>query len=77
MIPPRKTSLTCACCGGDAGEWHQFDNQDTGYGLCATCADWIIEKDERRPPEFRTDLDWTYGKPGVHREAGKREKVTT
>jgi hypothetical protein len=74
MTDPRiKTRrLSCACCGENAGEWLQFSNQDTGYGLCARCADWIIERDQRKPPEWRTDMNWTYGAPGIHREAGPR-----
>ncbi len=31
------TNLTCACCGGSAGAFKQHPNQDTGYGICASC----------------------------------------
>lgn len=67
-----KTQLDCACCGGVAGKWAQFPNQDKGFGLCANCADWILERDKRKPPGFRTDLTACYGKAGVHREPGPR-----
>ena len=70
MTKPR--NLACACCGDDAGTWQQVHNQDTGYGLCASCADWIIERDQRKPPEWRTDMDGTYGTPGVHRAPGPK-----
>ena len=62
--------LRCACCGNDAGKWHQWPNQDSGFGLCSRCADWIIERDARKPPDWRTDMNRTYGIPGVNREAG-------
>jgi hypothetical protein len=29
--------LTCHCCGGDAGRWHQHWNRDTGFGACVRC----------------------------------------
>lgn len=57
-----KRQLTCACCGGDAGRWTQWHNQDAGWGLCPNCAAWIAGRRD-------TDLDRTYGLPGVHREA--------
>lgn len=59
--------LTCTCCGGDAGKWHQFWNQDTGYGLCASCASWIASRGYSQ--EY---LDETYGKEGLHREAPQK-----
>ena len=61
-----KRQLTCACCGSDAGKWHQHFNQDTGYGVCARCRDWIQARG-MDPGEFRQ----TYGKPGVNYEANK------
>ena len=30
-------SLSCCCCGGDAGRWAQHWNRDRGYGICRTC----------------------------------------
>lgn len=67
-----KRYLRCACCGDDAGKWEQWHNQDVGYGLCARCADWIIELDERKPVEWRTDMYRTYGIPGIHRAPGPK-----
>lgn len=72
MTTPKPRYLRCACCGSDAGKWQQWPNQDTGFGLCARCADWIIERDLRKPEEWRTDMVRTYGQPGVHREAGPK-----
>lgn len=69
---PKPRRLLCACCGAVAGTWQQWHNQDTGYGLCASCADWIIERDLRKPEEWRTDMARTYGEPGVHRPAGPK-----
>lgn len=65
--------LRCACCDGDAGKFVQWYNQDDGYGLCARCADWIAERDARKPPEWRTDLVNVYGHPGTHRAPGRHE----
>ncbi len=55
---PRR--LSCACCGAvtRGRQWH---NQDTGYGLCSTCADWITAR--HMQPE---ELERTYGKRGIH-----------
>lgn len=59
-------SLRCTCCGEHAGRWEQHWNQDTGYGLCAKCRDWIWE---RAPQHERDRFEQTYGKPGVNYEA--------
>lgn len=72
---PRPRPLTCACCGGDAGIWQQWHNQDTGFGLCAKCADWITERDARLPADFRTDLTHHYGRPGYHRAPATHERT--
>lgn len=43
-------SLTCSCCGGDAGKFEQHPNRDAGYGICRKCVDWLdvrgVEQDE-------------------------------
>lgn len=60
-----KRQLRCACCGGDAGRWHQHWNQDNGWGMCAHCRDLIQSRGlGMDPAEFRQ----TYGKPGVNYE---------
>lgn len=59
----RPTNLTCACCGQSAGLWHQFFNQDDGFGICQACVDWIVE---------RGDGDLiaeAYGVASIHRPA--------
>ena len=44
------TSLSCACCGqGTRGR--QYWNQDTGYGICSKCVDWITEKEKNNKYE--------------------------
>tara|TARA_R110002020_G_scaffold337578_3_gene553014 strand:+ start:176 stop:364 length:189 start_codon:yes stop_codon:yes gene_type:complete len=52
-------NLTCCCCSGDTKgkQWH---NRDKGYGLCPTCADWIMKKET---PE---EMGRNYGKRGIH-----------
>ncbi len=53
-----KRLLECACCGGWAGRWVQFFNQDTGFGLCASCAAWIAGRWGKQ------EVLRSYGKPG-------------
>lgn len=38
-------SKLCACCGARTAPLMQYHNQDTGYGLCSSCADWIGVKE--------------------------------
>lgn len=52
------TYMDCACCGGDAGRWQQFSNQDYEYGVCVGCAAYIA-KSEGWPSVF-----YCYGVPG-------------
>lgn len=62
-----KRELTCTCCGGSAGRWQQWPNQDTGYGLCPHCRDWIWKRNQPSLPH--SEFIRTYGKPGVNYEA--------
>lgn len=59
--------MQCACCGSDAGRWKQWFNQDSGYGVCARCVDWIMDR-ERRTPMGPAEFRRTYGVPGVNYE---------
>jgi len=61
--------LKCSCCGGDAGRYEQWWNQDTGWGLCGSCATWISERG--MPTE---ELNQTYGKDGTHRPPAAPKK---
>ena len=38
--------LTCGCCGADFRTWDGYEDQgqDIGYGICASCQEWIGEK---------------------------------
>ena len=56
-------SKLCACCGATTAPLMQFHNQDTGYGLCSDCADWI---ETREGTEY---IATHYGQRGVHIEA--------
>lgn len=62
-----KRHLKCSCCGEYAGLWVQFNNQDTGYGLCPKCRDWIWDRNN----QCCTNLEFTstFGRPGVNYEA--------
>lgn len=64
-----KKMKTCACCGGDAGKWKQWHNQDKGFGLCRKCADWIAKRTMfGKPDPLGNPLEFsqTYGLPGTH-----------
>jgi len=61
--------LACSCCGGDAGRFEQWWNQDTGWGLCGACATWITERGMSAD-----ELDRTYGKAGTHRPPAAPKK---
>ncbi len=55
-------SLKCACCGGNAGRWAQHWNQDTGWGICRACVDWLRTE---RAMDDDTLLN-LYGNEGVN-----------
>lgn len=57
-MKPIKT-LNCSCCG-QYTQGRQWWNQDTGYGLCESCAG-IISKSE--DPE---SMESCYGRKGEH-----------
>jgi hypothetical protein len=42
MKPFRK--MTCCCCGGNAGKWHQHWNRDTGFGICVSCVEYMRKR---------------------------------
>jgi hypothetical protein len=77
IIPGKPRHLECACCGGDAGRFYQWHNQDTGYGACPGCVDSTMA----RGPEYlaRHEIDFIdlYGIPGVHRAPATHEKEDT
>jgi hypothetical protein len=68
-------NLRCACCGEDAGRFEQFFNQDTGWGLCAGCADYIVSK----PRNGMTvdELTRCYGKAGINRPAAQCDEIAS
>lgn len=53
---------TCACCGGYAGVFVQWWNQDDGFGICARCTVWL-----RKRGHDEDYLNKTYGVAGCHR----------
>lgn len=62
----------CACCGDDAGRWEQWHNQDTGFGICRKCVDWIMTRlvfGRPNPDGAPLEFCRTYGLPGQHYEA--------
>lgn len=68
--------LTCSCCGGDAGRFKQFHNQDTGYGMCPRCVDDIVERGPEYMERHGIDINQTWGMPGVHRAPAAHERAT-
>lgn len=53
-------NLICTCCSGHI-KGRQYHNQDTGYGLCPACADWIKGRGMSEQ-----EMERTYGTKGVH-----------
>ena len=53
--------LTCCCCG-EVTHGRQWYNRDTGYGLCAKCANWIPTRGRETPEDMKEN----YGIEGVH-----------
>ena len=59
--------LACACCGGDAGRFVQWWNQDTGFGICASCVAWLrADRPGKGPRETADDIRDYYGVEGVN-----------
>jgi hypothetical protein len=52
--------LACACCGGNA-YGRQWWNQDTGYGVCRKCVEWM-----RSRGETEAYIRDCYGVEGIH-----------
>ena len=69
----KKVHLECSCCGGYAGRFEQFWNQDDGYGVCTRCVDDIIERGEEYMAFHGIDINKTWGLPDVHRAPASHE----
>lgn len=69
MTAQNVRTLDCACCGAmtRGRQWH---NQDTGYGLCPSCADWIASRFMAA-----ADMESTYGKRGHHYDVEQQERA--
>ncbi len=52
--------LQCSCCGSNA-LGRQWWNRDTGYGLCAKCVYWLL--DRKTDP---VEIELNYGRAGHH-----------
>lgn len=52
--------LRCACCAQPAGRWRQWDNQDTGHGICLRCVTWMRQEGR----ETEEDIRRLYGVEG-------------
>ena len=68
-----KRFLRCACCGGNAGHWQQWENQDTGWGVCATCVDDMVGGRLGRHPVTTEEVRAWDGRAGVHRAPSSNE----
>lgn len=57
-----RLTMKCSCCGGWAGRWEQYPNQDEGWGVCYECVQWLKAK------RNYTDRDIVsyYGNEGVN-----------
>ncbi len=52
-------TLTCCCCG-ELTQGRQWWNRDTGYGLCAACAERISKSEDDETVKN------CYGVKGIH-----------
>ena len=57
----QKKTLICSCCG-QYTSGRQWWNQDTGYGLCAGCVDWMLA----RGSDTKEGNEIGYGEIGVY-----------
>ena len=57
-----KQHLTCCCCGDGAGQWQQWHNRDSGYGMCAKCIAWLRRENRASEEEIKN----LYGVEGVN-----------
>jgi hypothetical protein len=55
-------ALTCAVCGDNAGRWKQHHNRDTGYGVCKSGVEWLINVRHASDAEMKNN----YGIAGVN-----------
>ncbi len=65
----------CSCCGGEAGAWEQWWNQDKGFGVCAKCVTFILNHVPFGNESLRTtpeQFEQMHGLPGVHYEQPKQ-----
>lgn len=63
--------LGCCVCGEDAGTFEQHWNRDSGYGVCASCVDWLRAKARTAGPgptpgEMEAEIRDLYGIEGVN-----------
>lgn len=64
-----KRHLTCCCCGACTGSFEQHWNQDTGWGICRPCVNWISGRWRPRYSHHDTledELKSLYGVEGVN-----------
>jgi hypothetical protein len=62
-----RRELTCACCGGAAGRFQQWHNQDKGFGICARCIAWMRQPTSTKPVrESEAAIRDYYGVEGVN-----------
>lgn len=57
--------LKCATCGGEAGHWQQWPNQDNGFGVCADCVAWLTKRGVSAE-----EIRRRFGSEGAHRAPG-------
>ena len=56
----------CACCGGFAGYWEQYPNQDTGRGVCMDCVEWLSARFIRQGIEPTAEIARRYGELSIN-----------
>jgi hypothetical protein len=56
--PRRNIGLRCGCCGSWFETWEGYVNQDQdkGYGICASCQEWIGKRDQQEWEKLRDKM---------------------
>ncbi len=57
----RRKNLTCGCCGAGFYTWPDYidQDQDTGFGICADCQDWITDRNNTQLDELADKIEAT------------------
>ena len=69
---PKLKLLTCTHCGNGAGRFEQWWNNDTGFGACRPCIDWVAGL---RGGMTAEQIKESYGIEGRHYAADRKAEA--